>query len=356
MNRRNRTVTALLATGLLTLATTAHAVDLQYVWKKADVHRFAFHQATTFDIAMGGQMGAAMGGMPDMGAMGGMGMATGMPMGGGGMKMALDVNSVFTETVLKELPGGKAEIELNVEKLEIVQGGRTMDVTAKLAKKDRVVKAEVDAKGHVKFYRMVTIYMTETATTVGIRSAKVGPLGASATASDGNEEVTVFASIDPRTGAVSGGVTKKKAEAPKTTTTAVQQKQETPGIDALPKSLLEMLVLPEGDVPYGPEQKMALPMGMGQIRFAATQPQAGVTSLHFVSATTADTQAMAGMPDAQPGQDAAPMPTMTMNVDVTSRFAVDKGRMEALQGTADSTSDMGGMKVQVHTDYQLDRR
>ena len=366
MNRRILGTSGLLTAGLLTLAATAQAVELKYIWKKADVHRFAFHETTTIELSMGG--------MPDVGGMAtGMGidMGMGMPMpggAGGGMKMAVDVNSVFSETVLKELPGGKAEIELTVEKLEITQGGRTMDVTAKLAKKDRVMKAEIDDKGHVKFYRMVTIYMTEDATTVGIRKAKVGPLGASATASDGNEEVTVFASIDPKTGVVSGGVTKKKVAPAAPQTTAVQQKQEAPGIDALPKNLLEMLVLPDGDVAYGPEQKLVLPMGTGQVRFAASPPQAGVTNLHFVTDATGDTAAMMGKGQAMapdggdalqigmPGGNAATMPTMAMKVDATSRFGVDKGRMEALTGVADSTMDTAGMKMVTHTDFTLERK
>lgn len=231
------------------VSTSAFAVELNYQWKKGDKHHFSYEDDTKFDMAMGG----GMPGMPGMAAM-----------GGGGMQMKLQ--TTFLEKVLNVRKDGTADIELTVEKLDFFQGGSKVASIAQIPPAARVVKAEVDRKGHAKFFQMVTVYMRDDQMFVGVH--KIGPNGASASASAGGQQVDLVASVDPKTGKVTASM--KVSERPPALK-KVTIKQEDPGVDVLPKQIFELMVLPDGSMEPGQRVDVSMPLGTIRVELAALQ-------------------------------------------------------------------------------------
>ncbi|QRK10089.1 hypothetical protein JQX13_08325 [Archangium violaceum] len=63
-------------------------------------------------------------------------------------------------------------MELTLEKMDLIGADKritTIDTIPAAAKK---VKAEVDRKGNAKFYKMVTVYIQEGRTVVGVHNLK----------------------------------------------------------------------------------------------------------------------------------------------------------------------------------------
>jgi hypothetical protein len=362
-----------LAAALVLFASgSASAVELNYQWKKGDVHRFQYEDDSTIEMKMPGGMG-------------GMGMQMpGMEMGKGGMNVRMKVQSVFSQKVLSVRPDGTAEVELTLEKMDLVGADKrvtTIDTIPPAAKK---VKAEVDRKGHAKFFKMVTVYIQEGRTVVGVHNVKAGPKGASASMTAGDTQVDVVAAVDPKSGTVSLAMTEKKAPPP--ALKAVKIKEEDPSVDILPKQIFEMMVLPEGDMAPGGRYEVTTPMGamattlaelennIAQLRTTVAQKTevpaeaAGEGELGGADVESGDedeggsAQAMGGMNmnmgamggmnmgGGKPGKGGGAGGTMGMNVDVdvTSGFDVAAGRLVRIEGTQvmdQSMGGMGGMKV-----------
>ncbi|HEY8208425.1 MAG TPA: hypothetical protein VIG99_13135, partial [Myxococcaceae bacterium] len=146
------------------------AVELSYRWKAGDVHRFTYEDDTAVQMDMSG--------MPGMGAMGGMmGMsAPGMSADSGGMKVRAKVLTTFSEKVMSVRPDGTADIQLTVERMEISAGGAKTAVLSQIPPAARVVRAEVDRKGHARFYDMVTVYVQDEQMYVGVHKVSASPL------------------------------------------------------------------------------------------------------------------------------------------------------------------------------------
>ncbi|MBN1209357.1 MAG: hypothetical protein JXB05_31185 [Myxococcaceae bacterium] len=237
-----------LAAGLaLFVSSSALAVELNYQWKKGDKHRFQYEDDTVFEMAMSG-------GMPGMAAM-----------GGAGMRMKVQTN--FTQKVLAVRKDGTADVELTVEKLDLFQGGAKVASIAQIPPAARVVKAEVDRKGHAKFYQMVTVYMQDDQVFVGVK-AHAGPTSASGSATVGNQQVDVVAAVDPKTGKVTASM--KVTERPPALKKVVI-KQEDPGVDVLPKQIFDMMVLPEGSMEPGSRVDVAMPLGKISVELSALE-------------------------------------------------------------------------------------
>ncbi|HYO71281.1 MAG TPA: hypothetical protein VEU33_34900, partial [Archangium sp.] len=218
-----------LAAALVLFASgSASAVELNYQWKKGDVHRFQYEDDSTMEMKMPG----GMGGMPGMGM-----QMPGMQMGQGGMNVRMKVQSVFSQKVLSVRKDGTAEVELTLEKMDLIGADKrvtTIDTIPPAAKK---VKAEVDRKGHAKFFKMVTVYIQEGRTVVGVHNLKAGPRGASASMTAGDTRVDVVAAVDAKSGTVSLAMTEKKAPPP--ALKAVKIKEEDPSVDVLPKQIFD---------------------------------------------------------------------------------------------------------------------
>jgi hypothetical protein len=326
-------VLALLASG------SASAVELNYTWKKGDVHRFQYEDDSTIEMKMPG-MDANMGGMQMQ--------MPGMNMGAAGMNMRMKVQSTFSQKVLAVRPDGTAEVELTLEKMSLISGDKRVTALDKIPAAAKKVKAEVDRKGHAKFFRMVTVYLQEGRTVVGVHNASVGPRGASATMTAGDTQVSVVAAVDPKTGSVSLAMDEKKVPP---ALKAVQVKEEDPSVDVLPKHIFEMMVLPDGDMAPGSSFEVATPMGAMKTTLAAMEDS--FAQLHTVVAQKVEAPAEAQDGDEGPGQamggmnmggmnTSGPM-GMQVDVDVTGGFDVAAGRLVRIEGTQTIDQSMGGM-------------
>jgi hypothetical protein len=348
-------VVALLASG------SASAVELNYTWKKGDVHRFQYEDDSTIEMKMPG-MGANMGGMQMQ--------MPGMNMGAAGMNMRMKVQSTFSQKVLAVRPDGTAEVELTLEKMALISGDKRITALDKIPAAARKVKAEVDRKGHAKFYRMVTVYLQEGRTVVGVHDVKVGPTGASASMTAGDTRVSVVAAVDPKTGSVSLAMDEKKVPP---ALKAVQVKEEDPSVDVLPKHIFEMMVLPEGDLAPGGSYEVTTPMGamkttlsamedsLAQLRTVVAQK---VEAPAEAQAETADTgsgdegpgQAMAGMNMGGMDMGGGSNMGMQVDVDVTGGFDVAAGRLIRIEGTQTIDQSMGGMGgTKIRSSFALQR-
>lgn len=349
---------SLAAALVLFSAGSASAVELNYQWKKGDVHRFQYEDDSTIEMQMPGGMGGMNMQMP------------GMDMGAGGMKMRMKVQSTFSQKVLAVRPDGTAEMELTLEKMDLIQGDKRVTTIDKIPAAAKKVKAEVDRKGHAKFYRMVTVYMQEGRTVVGVHNASVGPRGASASMTAGDTRVDVVAAVDPKTGSVSLAMDEKKAPPP--ALKAVKVKEEDPGVDVLPKQIFEMMVLPEGDMTPGGRVEVTTPMGAMAMTLAEMDNT--VAQLHTTVAQKTVVPAGAGSEQASGDEDegsaqanmggmnmggmdsGAGAMGMKMDIDVTSGFDVAAGRLIRIEGSQtldQSSGGMGGMKT--HSRFALQR-
>lgn len=367
-----------LAAALVLFASgSASAVELNYQWKKGDVHRFQYEDDSTIEMKMPG--------MGDMGGMGGMQMP-GMDMGKGGMNVRMKVQSVFSQKVLSVRPDGTAEVELTLEKMDLVGGDKRVTTIDKIPAAAKKVKAEVDRKGNAKFYKMVTVYIQEGRTVVGVHNLKAGPRGASASMTAGDTRVDVVAAVDPKKGTITLAMEEKKAPPP--ALKAVKIKEEDPSVDVLPKQIFDMMVLPEGDMSPGGRYEVTTPMGamattlaeiennMAQMRTTVAQKtevpaeateeselggadlesgdeDEGGSAQAMGSMDMGGSMNMGGMnmgggkPGKKGGGSGANM-GMNVDVDVTTGFDVAAGRLVRIEGTQvmdQSMGGMGGMKV-----------
>ncbi len=369
-----RGLRSLVAAVVLMGAGSASAVELNYKWKKGDVHRFRYEDDTTVQMKMAG-MEAMAGMMPGMGA--------------GGMDMKLKVQSQFSQRVLSVRPDGTADVEFTLEQMDFFQGGNKVAAITQVPPAARKVTAEVDRKGRARFYKMVTVYMQEQVLVVGVRGvAQAGPNGARAAVSDGERTIEVVAAVNPKTGAITASMTEtktKKKAPPPPALRAVKVKEEDPGVDVLPKQIFEMMVLPEGDLAVGSRTDVVTPFGdiavtfreqtdkvvrlqtqMAGKKVEAPAEATAEASEEFGAGDTEDVgedsdgapqmggMAMGGMPAGMPGmpgaggakqgarRGAAPAAGMKMDLDVTSGFDVAAGRLLSIEGTGSMNMDMGG--------------
>jgi hypothetical protein len=357
------------------VSTPAQAVELEYKWKKGDTHRFRYRAKTDFKVEVAG-----MAGLPGMG--GG---------GGSGISGTVEAETSFALSVRKVGADGKAEVDVAIERVDFYEGGEKRGALDAIPPQARKLKAEIDKKGRARFYQMVTIYRTESAVLVGITKAEAGPTHARGAASDGEHEVEVFAAYDPKTGRVEARTSVKKAKKTKKTT-AVEVKKDDPGVPALPKEILEMLVLPEGDL--SPSGAVAVETPMGTIGYEMIEWRKDrVAVLRVKSKVGAKVEAPAddgdgdeddddddgaaagGMPDlggmmgglpgmaggkggkpGKPGKAGAGSAAMKFDVDVTTRFDQGKGLLLGVQGKMVSDVSAGGVAhIETTTNFKLER-
>lgn len=275
---------------VLFTAGTASAVEFNYTWKKGDVHRFQYEDDSKIEMKMPGGMGGMQ--MPGM-------QMPGMNMGDGGMSVQMKVQSTFSQKVLAVAPDGTAQVELTLEKMDLLQGGQRLAALNQIPPAARKVKAEVDRKGHARFFRMVTVYVQEGRTLVGVHDMKVGPRGASASMRAGDTRVDVVAAVDPKTGSVSLAMQEKKVPP---ALKAVKVKAEDPGVDVLPRQLFEMMVLPEGQMEPGSRLEVSTPLG--PLATTLSTLEGSVAQLHTTVAQSMNAPA-SGNSDARPSEDAS---------------------------------------------------
>lgn len=323
---------------LLVVATTAHAVELTYTWKKGDVHRFAYADDSTINVSMMGMPSAPL---------------------------RLAVNSTFSEKVLGVRADGSADVELVVEKLEVKQGGKVVATLDLVPPPARRVLAVVDRKGRFTFERMVSVYLSENQPSLVV-SGSGGPGKASASASANGTTLQVVAAYDPKTGrlSASSSVTRTEEQAPEAKAAV---REEDPHVDALPKQLLALMVLPDGDLEPGATMTVRSMLGdlsvglapleaktaklrvrldgndvqLGAGKVTATNPNDGTTT--ELGEEPPPEMAMGGAMPGMPGMGAQPTAGAQQNVDLLGSFDLGKGRLLGVEGTVSQTMSMGGM-------------
>ncbi len=338
----------------------ANAVELAYKWKKGQTVRFQVNSDDTM-------------------AMSAMGMA---------MNTAAVTDSRFTLAIDKVRADGTAEGTITIEAFKVVaKGGQvwaSLDSVPKGALKNSV---EIDRKGNFEFKEVVYLVVDEESGANLLVSGKGGAHGASATAQAGDEQVTLYAQFDPKTGQLSGGYTTKTV-AEKKRQKRVAVKQDKPKVELLPTQFLELLQLPEGDVASG--GKFMNKMGQLSIEVIAEELTADNAKLRTKVSSNVETKkvaaqaqaaaggndsdgdedadtsgglgmagmggiaGMGGLPGmgampgmgapAQEGGDAQPMDmAMKINADFTVEFDVKKGMLKAVYGTVGSDTAAAGM-------------
>lgn len=354
---------AALSVAAALLSAPAFAVELSYRWKAGDVHRFTYEDDTAFEMDMSG--------MPGMGAMSGMmpGMsAPGMTMSGGGMTVRAKVLTTFSEKVLAVRPDGSADIQLTVEKMEISAGGAKTAVLSQLPPAARVIKAEVDRKGHARFYDMVTVYVQDEQMYVGVHkvsaSAKGGSMTATASASAGGQTVTLVAAVNPKTGTVTASASVKANTPPPPALRKVEIRQDAQQVEVLPRQIFEMMVLPDGDLPEGGRATMKTPMG--EVASTVESLKLPVAKVRLEMATDVKTAAPAEAAAEDEGDEedraqlhaAQAMANTSTQMDVDARydFDVTAGKLLGISGKMRSDMSMGGMgTVKTNTAFSLKR-
>jgi hypothetical protein len=218
----------LLCLALFIVLVPAYAVELSYKWKAGTSYRFKMNAKD--DISLNMSM---------------MGMSQ------------TSKETYLTETTLRlEVVSvdadGTAKGFLYVESFN-VKTDKGVKVAGIAAIPAKALKADisVDKKGNFTFYKRVFVIVQDNTALLG--SAKISEDGtsASATASNGEEQVTVYAEFNPKTGAYKAGYSVKSVSAPVVKT--IETKAEDSEIDIIPYQVLDLLALPEGNTQQGDE-------------------------------------------------------------------------------------------------------
>jgi hypothetical protein len=351
MKMRSNGWTGLAATlvALLALSASAGAAELAYRWKKGATYRFQVDSQDT--LAMTG--------------------------------MGVDVNarfatrSVFALAIERVRPDGSAEASLNIESFEVRDPeGRTLSALSGLPKGALKNPVDIDTKGRFRFKEVVYLLVPESGGSILV-SGKAGATGVSATGQAGDEQVTVFAEFDPKTGKLRGGATVKTVGKKKDK--KVKVRQDARKVDLVPRQFLEMLRLPDGDIQAG--QSASVDLAGTQVSTEVVELTDKTARLKYTVRTEASagdaSSGMPGMPNGMPGMPAMPsvpgmggvpgmdgdeggdeaggedqaaaampggaMPSLSVSGEFTLDIDVAQGMMSAISGTLKTRAGMGGM-------------
>ncbi|TXD42642.1 hypothetical protein FRC96_02955 [Lujinxingia vulgaris] len=324
-------------------------------------------------MKVGGQMGAMMGQM----------------MGGGDsslFKDRVEMSTTIRMEVVGMAPDGRYELAFHVDAMEMrgQWGGATSldDLPAEV----RTLRAYMDRSGRLEFFERVVVEITEEGPTAVLRY-EVGENGISmsSSASAGGEEVSASASIDPRTGRVSlqGGT---RQVAPTRRTRTEEQERPVQHLDVLPVQVLSLLELPQGavaagdvfetDFPAGTVKTTAGPKQQCEMSSCGTlRIKLAVDSQQMIDGTVATGRALDESDDGfgddfgddfggdddffddEFDQDMAMVgaasPTMKSEVDATTVFNVEEGRIYMVEGTFGNVAGSQGVEIREVTEFTL---
>jgi hypothetical protein len=343
----------------------AEAGELFYKWEKGKIYRFGAKSDETVKMS-------------------GMGI---------NMAQRYFTESTFSLAIDRVKSNGVAEGTLSIESFLVKdENGRVMATIAGLPPSAVKNLIEVDKKGAFVFKEEVYLLVDEQGGNLLV-SASITPNSGSATAQHGNQEISVWASFDPKTGQLSGGSSVKEIAAKKKQT-KVKVTQDKPRVDLVPRTFMELLRLPDGPVAGG-DAKMAMSHpNLSSTTKIAAQILESTKSLvkvrtTFTSANEANVPAgdedaedqeddgagAAGMPDltGMPGMEGMNIPGMKpakgakkggaaqmgMNVtgDATIEMNPDKGTLDRLSGTIRTETSAGGMmSIDNETKLELVRK
>lgn len=339
----------LTALALLALTPDAHAQELRYRWVKGQTQRF---EATGTDTL----------------ALNGMGMA---------IEARYATRARFALAIDRVDPTGRARGQVILEAFEVKDDqGRVVAGLESIPRGALRSPLEIDAKGRFKLKELVALVIDDDGERLLV-THEVSPTGGSAQAQLGDEKVTVFAGFDPKTGKLSGGAKiEKVAQAKKRRTVQVERDAQT--VELLPRQLLELLVLPEGqlrpgatfEVAAGPTQiKVAVEALTDQRATLRTQiltPEAeSKPGAAEAPSETPDLSGMMGglMPGAQGGAGgggpagvslgAGAMGGLTLDGAFTSQFDRAAGMLAGLEGQLTTALKQAGVQVSTTSRIEL---
>ncbi|MBI4820304.1 MAG: hypothetical protein HY791_28825 [Deltaproteobacteria bacterium] len=362
-----RTATAFLGSiglfALLATARPARGAELFYKWEKGKTHRF---QAKSKDVMTMSGMGVAM-----------------------NARFTTDVT--FALAINKVKKDGNAEATLTIETFSVKDdGGRSLASLDGLPPSALRSLVDIDRKGGFKFKEELYLLVDDEGGNL-LLSGHAGPTGASATARQGNEEVTVWATFDPKTGQLSGGATVKEVGKKKK---KIKVRQDKPTVDLLPKQFLELLRLPEGAISGGADVAVATPGVSSQTKITATLLEETKELVRLKTTFKSDTEATGAPPegdedgsdDDESEEDAPAMPGMPgmagmpgmpgmpgmgggakagagtemgikIDGEATTEMNPAKGTLERVKGTIRTrTSAAGMMSIETSTELELQRK
>ncbi len=315
------------------------------------------------------------------------------------MGIAQDMKeSYFTNTTLKLSivsvdANGTGKGFLIIDKFDITDS-KKVKVAGLSSIPPQALKAEisVDKKGHFTFYKEVYILATATGNILVSGKIEGDGTSTSATATVGNQQVTVYAKFDPKTGTLKAGYTEKTVSTPKQETIKITQEDKK--LDILPYDVLAMLELPEGDTKTG--DKFDVQSGYYKTTVTTNEVTANNVKMNISMITDKSSSAaatnvtgtstngtgtgnnvgmgMSGMGDmgtemkefdtqmntpmetgmSGAGGNTTPsdmMPTMTANVDVN--FNITKGMFDLLTGKTSTSQNMMGVEMNTNSIVSL---
>lgn len=319
--------------------------------------------------------------------------AMGMP----GFDGRVEIETDYVLKVQRRLPDGRADVVIDVDRLAIhdhASGQRT--TLADLPAGASRLRAYVTPRGRFQFYERVVVQVRDGAYALGV--IKTSPTKASSemTAQHGDEEVTVVAEIDMKTGRATGGIRKRKI-AP----SSRSQEEEAPAqnLDVLPVQVLALMELPKGAVSPGHKETLKGPSldvvaealapapcggatcGRLKIRTltrvdtgpaidAATGPDRRATGSDEVEATegmpgmrgipeipgmpgTTGMPGMEGLPGGAPPEMGLARGALDVTFTALLRFNPEAGNLHDLEGKVEQKSRMAGMTIEERATFKL---
>lgn len=324
------------------IASPAFAVELLYKWNKGATYRFDVNLVDR--VSMEG-------------------------MGGG--NDVFTTKSRFALAIDKVKPNGVAQGIVYVESFDVTNAaGQRIAGLENMPRAALSSPVDIDAKGNFKFKQIVYVVKEADGTTLLVSGRNTG-FGTEASASNGEEKVSVWAEFDPKTGTLKGGAKTEKLQKPKRT---VAIRQDAQHIDLLPAKFLELLKLPDGDAQTGQHftfdlmgtsttvtvqeataQRARIQVG-SKMNVAKTMATGAAMGGAAAAADEADDtlgepppemagmMGMAGM-GAMMGSGAGGPSPMTLNGDFTADFDVAKGALTAIVGTQTSDMNLGVIRI-----------
>lgn len=215
---------ALIFALILFFAAQAAAVELNWTWKKGDVHRYRTRSTQT----------------------------VGMDMMGMKVNAKHKIDATFAVRVKSVSRSGDARAELAVEKFVVTDDkGQPIASLAGLSPTAVVTPVIIDKKGHFTFERLVWLVVDDAGGSMLV-SASANGSGASASARGGGQEVAVWARFDRKTGKLSAGYSTANVGRK---TAKIRVKDNAQRIDLVPRQFLELLRLPVGPINKGDNVK-----------------------------------------------------------------------------------------------------
>lgn len=351
-----------LSLGALLGAPSADAAELRYAFKKGKTYTF---DATSDDTISLDAMGIKQ-----------------------DTRFVTDTS--FAIRVRKVSRDGTAQADIVVTRFSVKDDkGRKLASLKDLPKNALSNRVEIDAKGHFVFKQLVYLILDDKHGYFLVSLDAEDRYGASATTSDGKQQLNVYARFDPKTGRVSAGYGDKTLRKPRRVSAQVEA--DAPKLDILPTQFLELLALPDGDLKQG--QRVELVTGPSKVTLEVkklTKKTAELTStmrsdIDTEEPTKTDTSVkakgpggkaemklpgigampgmpagmgalpgmpgagapQAGAPGAQPAPADAGAPAMKMTIDgaFDSTFSLQRGMLEKLGGTLKTATSHAGLKM-----------